>query len=372
MNLRWKTMPFSDAIADESAGHPKIPQSEFLPTGRFAIVDQGKDLVAGYANNEAHLCKVKLPAIVFGDHTKCLKYIDFPFCMGADGIKVLRPKVEVDVRYIYHYLRQLKITDGGYDRHFKYLKRSDILLPPFSEQRRITAILDKADELRAKRRVALSQLDVLIQSIFLEMFGDPGSNPQGWPSQTLGEVTEKITDGEHLNPQFSQSGMKLVMAGNVLDDRIDLENCKMVERSLGEKFRRKCGPAPGDLLVVSRGATIGRLCVVDSNDLFCLMGSVILIKPRVKLMEAQFLAAFLKHPLIQNALYKTSGSSAQQAMYLKDLTRLSCVVPPLTLQNEFAKRVTAVQEMKAAYRASLAKLDELFASLQHRAFRGEL
>ena len=83
-------------------------------------MDQGKELVAGYTNDESRLCRAQLPVIVFGDHTRCFKYVDFPFCMGADGVKVLRPKIDADVKYLYHYLRQLRLTAGGYDRHFKY------------------------------------------------------------------------------------------------------------------------------------------------------------------------------------------------------------------------------------------------------------
>lgn len=132
--IRWRHEPFDSVIADESGGNLKTPQSEFLPSGRYAIVDQGKALVAGYTGDESRLCRAQLPVIVFGDHTRCFKYVDFPFCMGADGVKVLRPKVDADVKYLYHYLRQLRLTEGGYDRHFKYLKRSSIVLPPLAEQ----------------------------------------------------------------------------------------------------------------------------------------------------------------------------------------------------------------------------------------------
>ncbi len=241
-----------------------------------------------------------------------------------------------------------------------------------TQQRRIAEILDKADALRAKRRAALTQLDTLTQAIFLDMFGDPATNPKGWPRRALGDIAAKITDGEHLNPRFSESGMPIVMAGNVLEDRIDLENCKKIVVALGERFRRKCDPMLGDVLVVSRGATIGRSCVVGVDHEFCLMGSVILIRPHDDDIESHFLAVLLKHPVTQGTLYNTSGSSAQQAIYLKDLKRMVCIVPVLYLQRDFARRIASIDKLKTAHRASLAELDALFASLQHRAFRGEL
>ena len=247
-----------------------------------------------------------------------------------------------------------------------------LYLPPLGEQRRIAAILDQAETLRTQRRTALAQLDSLTQSIFLDMFGDPVTNPKGWTTQTLDEVTIKVTDGEHLNPVFSEFGMPIVMAGNVLLDRIDLSAAKRVESSLGQQFRKKCGPEIGDLLIVGRGATIGRLCRVSVPDTFCLMGSVILVKPDRALLDERFLSGMLALPSMHAMLYKTSGSSAQQAIYLKDVKRLVCPLPPLPLQQTFATRIQAIESLKTTHRAALAELDALFASLQQRAFAGEL
>ncbi len=247
-----------------------------------------------------------------------------------------------------------------------------LYLPPLEEQRRIAAILDQAETLRTQRRQALAHLDTLTQSLFLDMFGDPVANPLGWPIRTLDEVTTKVTDGEHLNPAFSDVGMPIVMAGNVLDDRIDLASAKRVAEPLGMQFRKKCGPELGDLLIVGRGATIGRLCRVNVDETFCLMGSVILVKPDRTLLDERFLSGMLALPSMHAQLYKSSGSSAQQAIYLKDVKKLTCLLPPLTLQQTFATRIQAIEALKTTHRTALAQLDALFASLQQRAFAGEL
>ena len=249
---------------------------------------------------------------------------------------------------------------------------SKIPLPPLPEQRRIAAILDQADALRAKRREALAQLDSLTQSIFVEMFGDPVKNPMGWECRTLDQLTTKVTDGEPLNPKLSESGMPIVMAVNVLEDRIALEKAKRVDYSLGQQFRKKCGPEVGDLFIVGRGATIGRLCRINQSDVFCLMGSVILLKPDRDVLDERFLSGMLALPSMHAMLYKTSGSSAQQAIYLKDVKKLICPLPPLPLQQTFATRIQAVESLKATHRAALTESNALFASLQHRAFAGQL
>lgn len=296
------------------------------------------------------------------------------------GFKSFVPKKGIiDEKFLFHWLRANRayLESLGNGATFKEVSKAtvarvEIPLPSLQEQRRIAAILDQADTLRAKRREALAELDKLAQSIFVEMFGDPQTNPQNWTRIPLGDVALKITDGEHLNPEFSLTGMPIVMAGNVLEDSIDIANAKLVDSALGERFRKKCGPVLGDLLVVSRGATIGRMCAVNVTDTFCLMGSVILIKLQPNKLETAFLSALLKHPVMRSALYKTSGSSAQQAIYLKDLKSLLCIVPPLKIQKQFSEKISSITPVKSAHNSSLNELDELFASLQHRAFRGEL
>jgi type I restriction enzyme S subunit len=245
-------------------------------------------------------------------------------------------------------------------------------LPPLAEQRRIAAILDQAEALRTKRRQALAKLDTLTQSLFLEMFGDPGVNSMDWDRRSLDEITSRITDGEHLNPTFSDTGMPIIMAGNVLEDSIDIAGAKKVDLMLGERFRRKCKPEIGDLLLVSRGATIGRMCALSANDSFCMMGSVILIKPIKEKIDSVFLSSLLKHPVMRAALYKTSGSSAQQAIYLKDLKNMPCIVPPIELQVLFSRRAASIAAASLAHRSSLGEMGTLFAALQQRAFKGAL
>ena len=292
-------------------------------------------------------------------------------------IKSSSPKLSEE--YLFHFLpAALKAIEDTTSfvtvKHLsaKQIKDISIPLPPVEEQRRIAAILDQAETLRTQRRTALALLDSLTQSLFLDMFGDPVANPKGWPIQTLDEVTTKVTDGEHLNPAFTEVGMPIVMAGNVLDDRIDLDAAKRVGEPLGMQFRKKCGPELGDLLIVGRGATIGRLCRVNVEETFCLMGSVILVKPDRTLLDERFLSGMLALPSMHAQLYKSSGSSAQQAIYLKDVKRLKCPLPPLPLQQTFATRIASIEALKATHRRALAALDALFASLQQRAFAGQL
>lgn len=361
--IDWPQEPFDSVIADESGGNAKIPQSEFLPSGRYAIVDQGKELIAGYTDDATRLCRAELPVIVFGDHTRCFKYVDFPFCMGADGVKVLRPKIEADVKYLYHYLRQLRLTEGGYDRHFKYLKRSCVALPPLHEQRRIAEILDKADALRAKRRAALAQLDILTQSIFVDMFGDPATNPKEWPHATLRDLGKVSTGG---TPPSAKEGMfggpiPFVTPG-------DLESGEPAKRSVTEAGAAEAVTVrAGATLVCCIGATIGKIGKATERSAFNQQINAVEWNESLNPEYGYAVTRFFKPTIV------AWGSSTTLPILKKSaFERLEIPVPPMEQQREFAERISHVEAIRTRKRTALATNDELFAVLQSVAFQGEL
>lgn len=195
MKAGWQVLPFDEVFEDVSAGQPKTKTRDFLPSGRFPLVDQGQDVIGGYTDNEGQLANVPLPVIVFGDHTRALKYVDFRFGVGADGVKLLRPRRDDEARYLFRFLQAERIPAMGCDRHFKYLRRLKIDLPPVEEQRRIAALLDREAELRAKHRDLFALVDSLNEAIFLDMFGDLAVNNRGYPTGPLGDIALKFSDG---------------------------------------------------------------------------------------------------------------------------------------------------------------------------------
>jgi len=247
-----------------------------------------------------------------------------------------------------------------------------ISLPPLAEQKRIAAILEKCDRLRRTRHYALQLSDTFLQSVFLEMFGDPVTNYKGWDIKILSDIAHKITDGEHLNPTFYPSGFCIVMAQQVEHDGVNLSECRFVSPKDFTKFINKCRPEFNDILLVSRGATIGRSCVVNTKQSFCLMGSVILIKPNHAFINSKFLSYLVKTDSYQKILKTTSGSSAQEAIYIANLKDKQIIVPPLTLQEKFAQIVQKFERLRSQQRESERQAEHLFQTLLHRAFQGEL
>jgi type I restriction enzyme S subunit len=248
------------------------------------------------------------------------------------------------------------------------LREYAIPLPSLPDQQRIAGQLEQADRLRRTRRYALELTDTFLPAAFLQLFGDPVRNERGWQTITLESASKKITDGEHLNPQFVSEGHPIVMAEQVEDAGVNLKPCKLVSSEDFTKFVKKCEPKAGDILIVSRGATIGRTCVVDTEKPFCLMGSVILIKPDSGVVNPHFLSAQLKSASFLRVLRNTSGASAQQAIYIAHLRDKLVIVPPLHLQQKFAALVRRVERLRSLQCESLRQAEHIFASLLHYAF----
>jgi type I restriction enzyme S subunit len=371
MTGRWRLVPFKDAVADESGGNVKTPQGEYLSDGRFAVVDQGKQLISGYVNDPSRLCLARLPVIVFGDHTRCIKFVDFPFCMGADGTKVLRPKLDTDTRYLYHYLRQLRLPDGGYDRHFKYLRRINVLLPPLAEQRRIAEVLDRAEALRAKRRATLAALDALTHAVFLDIFGDPATNPKGWPSCLLGDLFGIARGGSPrpIDAYFTDDpdGINWVLISDASDGEKYITATKKRIRPEGASRSRRV--QPGDFLLTN-SMSFGRPYIMRTYG--CIHDGWLVLSPKTDDIDADFFYELLGSRAMYAEFERRAAGATVKNLNIDLVRGVRVPIPPRSIQRDFARRTGAIEALRATQLASLNDLASLFASLQHRAFLGEL
>jgi type I restriction enzyme S subunit len=368
VNAAWQSFPFEEVISDESGGNLKTPQSEYAPTGRFPVIDQGKQFIAGYVDDESRVCRSKLPVIVFGDHTRCFKFIDFPFCMGADGVKVLRPRIEADVKYLYRCLQQVNLPSGGYDRHFKYLRRSDLLLPPLPEQRRIADVLDRAEALRAKRREVLTRLDDLTEVMFLDAFGHPVWNSKNFPLVELGSLGEWQSGGTPPRSDVRYfEGEEVWFSSGELGPMYVSESREHISKLALEKTSAR--RVPTGALMLGMYDTAALKASISGADCSCNQAVAFSFLDRSKV---ETLYAYLAIVIGREQFRRLQRGVRQKNLNLTMIRELRIPNPPIELQRIFARRVAAIEKLKSLHRASLAKLDELFASLQHRAFRGEL
>jgi type I restriction enzyme S subunit len=246
------------------------------------------------------------------------------------------------------------------------LKSLRIPVPPLEEQRSIAAILDQAETLRTQRRQALTHLDTLTQSLFLEMFGEQSN----FPLVPLDQVCELITDGTHYTPTYADEGVIFLSAKNVTSGRIDWERIKHIPESLHQELHKRVAPKLGDVLMAKNGTT-GVAAIVDRDCTFDVYVSLALLRPSSKIGSV-FLHAALNSPLSKKQFNAALKGIGVPNLHLKDIRGARIPVPPLALQQTFATRIQALEALKATHRTALAQLDALFTSLQQRAFAGEL
>lgn len=367
--MTWSTVPFLQALRDVSGGNAKVPKTEFRDSGALPIIDQGQGSIAGYVDDLNLAQRNPLPVIVFGDHTRCFKFIDFPFAVGADGVKILAAADGFDPKYLFWFLTSLKIPNAGYSRHYKYLKDFSVVKPPLVEQKRIAAVLDQVDTLRAKRREAIALLDGLARSIFVDMFGDPTSPSSPWDRKTIGELGVVVTGNtpSRAKPENYGDGIEWIKTDNIKPP--ELNPSKAAERlSLAGERVGRVVPAEAILVTCIAGspASIGnaalagrRVAINQQINAFIPEGSL----PRFMLEQIR----------VGKGLVQQRSTGGMKGLVNKtQFSSISLLVPPVDRQQEFVHRVECVDSERARSVRHLAVLDELFTSLQHRAFSGTL
>lgn len=249
-----------------------------------------------------------------------------------------------------------------------------IRVPPLPEQRRIAAILDKADALRAKRRETLVQLESLAKSVFVEMFGDPVSNPKGWPTYSLGDISEFENGDRSSNypsgDDIKSDGVLFLSTKNIKKNRIDLSTTAFISESKFKSLSR--GKARRDDILITLRGTLGSCCIFRCAHEEAFINAQMMIIRSGDLILSDYLLAVLGSKQFQDMFERIGQGAAVPQLTSKQLAELKVAVPPKSLQHEFLKRIQAIGLMELHYQASVTSADKLFESLQHRAFRGKI
>ena len=373
----WKEVPFSSIFDVCNSGKEKIKQSEYLSRSDdlVPVVDQGQDLISGYSDQFQKVVLAKdNPLIVFGDHTRCVKYIDFDFVVGADGTQLIRTKENTLVKLGYYQLMSANIPNNGYARHFKYVKEQSYkLIADKKEQNYIVKTLDAVAEMIKLRKETIQLTKDLIPAIFQEMFGDPITNPKGWDKKDLGDVCSKVTDGSHNPPKGINGGTFILLSSqNILNNSININSCRFVSEDDFIKENNRTKLSYGDILLTIVG-TIGRSAIYKNQyENIIFQRSVAVLSPDNTFVNSEYLNAYIQTDFIQNVLQNKAHGVAQLGIYLKDLRKVEVLCPPLSLQDEFAKKVEQINKYIVAQQEELEHFETLFQSLLQEAFTGVL
>lgn len=244
----------------------------------------------------------------------------------------------------------------------KVISDVDIPIPPLSEQQSIVAELDKINELINLKKAQLSDLDNLAQSIFYDMFGDPIENEKGWEVKKLGDICRKITDGTHNSPVNTETGDYMyVTAKNIKKDGIITDNITYVSSDIHNTIYERCNPQYGDVLYIKDGVTTGIATINTIKEEFSLLSSVALLKPNDNLIN-YYLKAVLNFPSEYASIRGNMGGAAITRLTIVKIKTIKIPLPPLSLQQEFAKKIKLIEQQKAQINSTIKDLETLLAS----------
>ncbi len=229
-----------------------------------------------------------------------------------------------------------------------------------SIQEQIVAELDALNDIIAKRREQLDQLDTLAQATFYDMFGDPVNNEKGWEVKRLEEVCTKITDGTHDTPERLTEGVKFITGKHIRPFSIDYDNSDYVLTSVHKEIYKRCNPEYEDVLYTNIGANMGTAAMNIVEYEFS-MKNVALLKQNRLILRGHYLTRLLNTPIIKERIISSGGAGgAQSFLSLKQIKSISILLPPLPLQNQFAERIEAIEKQKELIKQSIVETQLLF------------
>ena len=343
---------FDEVFIDKTKYGTKIQTSEYSEKGKYIIIDQGQSQIAGYTDREEGVFE-EVPAVIFGDHTRVIKYVDEPFFLGADGVKVLRSKDEnANYKYLYYVLKNAKIPNTGYNRHFKWLKKIHINYPNKERQVEIVDILDKVSDIIKKRNDELAALDELIKARFVEMFGS--IHDGRYDMKTLPEIVNDDKNSIKRGPfggalkkdDFVEDGYLVYEQRHAIHN--DFEYAKYYITQ--EKYEDMIGfkVIPGDLIISCSGVTLGRIAEVPEGAKEGIINQALLklsLNPEV-MLNTFFIQQF-RGEEIQEILFGFSrGSGIPNMPSMSEVKAVKFICPPLELQKQYCDFVNQVDKSK--------------------------
>jgi type I restriction enzyme S subunit len=357
----WRVVAFSEAVLNERFGVGKVRQQEYQKAGRFPIVDQGQKLIAGYWDRLEDVYQGPLPVIIFGDHTRVFKFVDFPFVCGADGTKILVPDIsKFFPAFLYFALTRLEIPNRGYNRHFSLLREQRLPCPPLPEQRAIAHVLRTVQRAKEATERVIQATRELKKSLMRYLFTygpvpmeeaervplketEIGLVPEHWEVVRLGEVA---------TVKYGKARPKT--QGNVL-----------VIGSGGIYGWTATSLVDFPTLVIGRKGTAGEVWLVECP---CWPSDTTFYLDWKKRVNVRFLFNYLHSNKPSGEHAKTTLPSLQR----HDVEALLIPFPPLLEQGEICLILRAVDKKLQAEEARKQALEELFKTLLYNLMTGKI
>lgn len=385
MNEAWASAPVADCLVPvPAAGKSKVQARDYKPLGRFPVIDQGQEQVAGWTDDESAVIDAPLPLVVFGDHTRAFKFLDTPFARGADGTQLLRPKADIDPLFFFYACRAIDLPARGYNRHFTVLKEKELSYPPdANEQRAVAGVLQKTESALQQQAALLDNLQDLKRAAMRELFtrglrGEAQKEteidlvPESWELAAIGAHHSVVSGGtpSRGTPAFWSSGTIPWVKTTEVDYCVITETEEHITPLGLENSAAKMLPA-GTLLMAmyGQGVTRGRVAILGI-EAACNQACAA-ITPKDDAVLPRYLYHFLTWRY--NAIRSLAHGGQQQNLNLEIVRDLPVAYPqPKDKQNEIIAILDALDSKITLHRQKRAVLEELFQSLLHKLMTGDI
>lgn len=373
----WCWIRLLESFVNKTDSKKKIKQKDYLEEGNYPIVDQGRDLIGGYTNDDKLIIYIKKPIIVFGDHTRCIKYINFDFVQGADGTKILEPKKIFLEKYFYYAFKNINIPSLGYRRHYPMFNKLKIQIAPINEQQRIVNIIEslfaKLDRAKELIENTLAQFEQNKMAILHKAF--------------TGELTAKWRKENNINEKNFFNKVKLKNVIKLISGRdVSVSLCN--DKSIGIPYILGASNIKDNKFFIERWIE-NPVVVSEKNDILLsvkgTIGKLYLQKEEKINISRQIMALRALNDLNTHYLYyfllrecerlKFEGNGLIPGISRKDILDLNILLPTLEEQQEI---VNILDNLLAKYNKiknleqQLEKIELLKKAILAKAFRGEL
>ena len=357
----------------------KIKQRDYLEKGAIAIVDQGQDLVGGYCDDPEKVIKCNLPVIVFGDHTRCVKYVDFPFCAGADGIKILAPRNDCNARYLYYLTKYVayKITNRGYARHYQQVEKYDVFMPSSEEQEKIVFYLEEVfselDKGVETLQTIKQQLTVYRQAVLKKAF----ENYEKWDKYVFSDLMEEVRNGYGRKPN-DKGKYRILKISAVRPLKLNLAE----NRYNQNPFSSEDTIVENDILFTRYNGSkefVGVCAVVPHLDEpYAYPDKLIRCRPKIKsIVHSKFLVFYMNQGKARQYIRsKIKTTSGQNGISGADIKKTVVYLPDMHIQANIVEkietRLSVCDSIEQTVDKALTQAEAMRQSILKKAFEGKL
>ena len=364
----------------------KVKQKQYLESGTWAIIDQGKQEIGGYTNDEALLYTGNLPVIIFGDHTRCIKYIDFPFAQGADGVKVLRPKSFYFPKLFYYALQSVEIPNLGYRRHFPIFDRFAIPLPPLPEQQRIVerieSLFSKLEEAKEEAQGVIDSFETRKAAILHKAFSgeltakwreENGVGIESWERKRISECCKLGSGGtpSRKNPNYYTGDIPWIKTGEINWNTVNYSEESITQEAIDNSSAKVYAPGAVLVAMYGMGITRGKAAILGieaaTNQAVCVL------QPKEYLFN-RYLYFFFMCNYWDIREQAVGGNQLNLSATI--IGKLNIDIPNLEEQYVITELLDSIIEKeyqtKQIAESVIDQIDAMKKAILARAFRGEL